>query len=100
MDAIASGISVMAAKTSFQGSFTALVTPFKNGSLDEKAFRDLVEWQVGEGTNGLGPVGTTGKSPTFGHKEDKQVVEWCVKVGKGPVHGVRGAGLEIHKDSD
>ena len=50
----------MTAKTSFRGSFTALVTPFKNGGLDEKAFRDLVEWQISEGTNGLVPVGTTG----------------------------------------
>ena len=55
----------MTAKTSFRGSFTALVTPFKNGSLDEKAFRDLVEWQIAEGTNGLVPVGTTGESPTL-----------------------------------
>ena len=46
----------MTAKTSFRGSFTALVTPFKNGTLDEKAFRDLVEWQIGEGTNGRVPV--------------------------------------------
>ena len=53
----------MTAKTSFRGSFTALVTPFKNGSLDEKAFRDIVEWQIAEGTNGLVPVGTTGESP-------------------------------------
>ena len=55
----------MTAKTSFRGSFTALVTPFKNGALDEKAFRDLVDWQIAEGTNGLVPVGTTGESPTL-----------------------------------
>ena len=48
----------MTAKTNFRGSFTALVTPFTNGHVDEKAFRDLVEWQIGEGTNGLVPVGT------------------------------------------
>src|SRR5206468_12531375 len=46
---------VMTAKTNFRGSFTALVTPFKNGSLDEQMFRDLVEWQIAEGTNGLVP---------------------------------------------
>ncbi len=45
----------MAAKTSFRGSFTALVTPFKNGGIDENAFRGLVEWQIAEGTNGLVP---------------------------------------------
>ena len=54
----------MAAKTNFRGSFTALVTPFKNGSVDEAAFRGLVSWQIAEGTNGLVPVGTTGESPT------------------------------------
>ena len=51
----------MAAKTKFRGSFTALVTPFKNGSVDEAAFRGLVNWQISEGTNGLVPVGTTGE---------------------------------------
>ena len=55
----------MAAKTNFRGSFTALVTPFKNGALDEEAFRALVNWQIEEGTNGLVPVGTTGESPTL-----------------------------------
>ena len=68
----------MAAKSSFRGSFTALVTPFKNGSLDEKAYRGLVEWQIQEGTNGLVPVGTTGESPTLSHEEHKQAVEWCI----------------------
>src|ERR1051325_9324758 len=52
----------MTAKTRFRGSFTALVTPFKNGAVDEKAFRELVDWQIAEGTNGLVPVGTTGES--------------------------------------
>ncbi|HEV7983934.1 MAG TPA: dihydrodipicolinate synthase family protein, partial [Xanthobacteraceae bacterium] len=68
----------MGAKTSFRGSFTALVTPFKNGALDEAAFRALVEWQIGEGTNGLVPVGTTGESPTLSHDEHNKVVEWCI----------------------
>ena len=53
----------MTVKTSFRGSFTALVTPFNNGSLDEKAFRSLVDWQIAEGTHGLVPVGTTGRKP-------------------------------------
>ena len=59
----------MAAKTKFRGSFTALVTPFKNGSVDEAAFRGLVSWQITEGTHGLVPVGTTGESPTLSHDE-------------------------------
>ena len=82
----------MAAKTSFRGSFTALVTPFKNGSVDEKVFRDLVDWQIAEGTNGLVPVGTTGESPTLSHAEHKQVVEWCVDQSRGRVPVIAGAG--------
>jgi 4-hydroxy-tetrahydrodipicolinate synthase len=82
----------MAAKTSFRGSFTALVTPFKNGAIDEKAFRDLVDWQIAEGTSGLVPVGTTGESPTLAHQEHEQVVEWCVDQARGRVPVVAGAG--------
>ena len=82
----------MTAKTRFRGSFTALVTPFANGSVDEKAFRGLVEWQIAEGTNGLVPVGTTGESPTLSHEEHDRVVEWCVDQAKGRVPVVAGAG--------
>src|SRR5262245_25648490 len=82
----------MTAKTSFRGSFTALVTPFRNGSLDETGFRGLVDWQIAEGTNGLVPVGTTGESPTLSHDEHKRVVEWCVDQAKGKVPVVAGAG--------
>src|SRR4249919_2364542 len=84
--------SVMAAKTRFRGSFTALVTPFKNGAVDEKAFRDLVEWQIAEGTNGLVPVGTTGESPTLSHDEHKQVVELCIDQADGRVPVIAGSG--------
>jgi 4-hydroxy-tetrahydrodipicolinate synthase len=76
----------------FRGSFTALVTPFKNGGLDEGAFRDLVEWQIAEGTDGLVPVGTTGESPTLSHDEHHKVVEWCVDQAKGRVPVIAGAG--------
>ena len=82
----------MTAKTSFRGSFTALVTPFKNGALDEKAFRDIVEWQISEGTNGLVPVGTTGESPTLSHDEHKKVVEWCIDQADGRVPVIAGSG--------
>jgi 4-hydroxy-tetrahydrodipicolinate synthase len=86
------GFVIMTAKTSFRGSFTALVTPFKNGSVDEKAFRDIVDWQISEGTNGLVPVGTTGESPTLSHDEHKQVVEWCVDQADGRVPVIAGSG--------
>src|SRR5499425_2770238 len=82
----------MTAKTSFRGSFTALVTPFKNGGLDEAGFRSLVDWQIAEGTNGLVPVGTTGESPTLSHDEHKEVVEWCIEQARGRVPVVAGAG--------
>jgi 4-hydroxy-tetrahydrodipicolinate synthase len=90
---------LMAAKTRFRGSFTALVTPFKNGSVDEKAFRDLVDWQIEEGTNGLVPVGTTGESPTLSHAEHKNVVEWCVDQARGRVPVVAGAGSNSTKEA-
>jgi 4-hydroxy-tetrahydrodipicolinate synthase len=89
----------MTAKTSFRGSFTALVTPFKNGSIDEKAFRELVAWQIAEGTQGLVPVGTTGESPTLTHEEHRQVVEWCVKEANGRVPVVAGAGSNSTKEA-
>src|SRR6185295_13363719 len=89
----------MTAKTSFRGSFTALVTPFRNGALDEKAFRALVGWQIAEGTNGLVPVGTTGESPTLNHDEHKRVVEWCVDQAKGKVPVVAGSGSNSTKEA-
>jgi len=82
----------MGAKTNFRGSFTALVTPFKNGHVDEKSFRNHVGWQIAEGTNGLVPVGTTGESPTLSHEEHRQVVQWCIEEAKGRVPVVAGAG--------
>ncbi|MBB6466835.1 4-hydroxy-tetrahydrodipicolinate synthase [Aminobacter lissarensis] len=76
-----------------RGSLTALVTPFeKNGRLDEKAFRELVEWQIAEGTTGLVPVGTTGESPTLTHDEHRHVVKMCVEVARGRVPVIAGAG--------
>ena len=76
-----------------RGSLTALVTPFtREGQFDERAFRELVEWQIGEGTSGLVPVGTTGESPTLTHDEHRQVVRACVDVARGRVPVVAGAG--------
>ena len=85
--------------TSFRGSFTALVTPFQNGAVDEKAFRALVVWQIDEGTNGLVPVGTTGESPTLSHDEHKQVVEWCVSEARGRVPVIAGAGSNSTREA-
>ena len=76
----------------FKGSFTALVTPFKDGKVDEASFERLVEWQIAEGTHGLVPVGTTGESPTLSHDEHKRVVELCIKVARKRVPVIAGAG--------
>jgi 4-hydroxy-tetrahydrodipicolinate synthase len=89
----------MTARTSFKGSFTALVTPFDNGSLDEKAYRALVDWQIAEGTDGLVPVGTTGESPTLSHEEHQHAVEWCIDQAKGRVPVIAGAGSNSTKEA-
>ena len=89
----------MAARTEFRGSYTALVTPFKNGALDEAAFRALVDWQIAEGSHGLVPVGTTGESPTLSHAEHMQIVEWCVDEAKGRVPVIAGAGSNSTKEA-
>ena len=82
----------MARNRKLSGSLTALVTPFRNGALDEEAFRAHVSWQIESGTTGLVPVGTTGESPTLSHDEHKKVVEWCVDEARGRVPVVAGAG--------
>jgi len=76
----------------FKGSLTALITPFKDGTIDESAFCRIVEWQISEGTHGLVPVGTTGESPTLSHDEHKHIVELAVETAKGRVPVIAGAG--------
>jgi len=77
----------------FKGSMVALITPMRaDGSVDEKAFVELVQWQIAEGTEGLIPVGTTGESPTLSHEEHKRVVELCVEAAAGRVPVIAGTG--------
>ena len=76
----------------FKGSITALITPFRDGSVDEKAFQELVAWQIAEGTHAVVPCGTTGESPTLSHDEHKRVVELCVEVAKGKIPVIAGTG--------
>jgi 4-hydroxy-tetrahydrodipicolinate synthase len=76
----------------FKGSLVALITPFRDGAIDEKAFQDFVEWQIGQGTQGLVPCGTTGESPTLSHSEHNRVVELCVEAAAGRVPVVAGTG--------
>jgi 4-hydroxy-tetrahydrodipicolinate synthase len=82
-----------------KGSITALITPFKNGEIDEPAFKRLVEWQIAEGTDGLVPVGTTGESPTLSHKEHMRVVELCVETARGRVPVIAGAGSNSTREA-
>lgn len=76
----------------FKGSIVALITPFRQGRVDDKAFAALVDWQIAEGTDGLVPCGTTGESPTLSHEEHIAVVELCVKAAKGRVPVIAGTG--------
>jgi 4-hydroxy-tetrahydrodipicolinate synthase len=76
----------------FKGSLPALVTPFKDGKVDEKAFRAHVNWVIEEGSHGIVPVGTTGESPTLTHDEHKRVVEWAIEEARGRVPVMAGAG--------
>lgn len=82
-----------------RGSITALITPMRDGVVDEKAFASFVEWQIAEGTHGLVPVGTTGESPTVSHEEHHRVVEICVEVANGRVPVIAGAGSNATAES-
>jgi len=75
-----------------RGAITALVTPFKNGQVDEEAYRRLIEWQIEQGINGLVPCGTTGESATLSHEEHRNVISICVDQVKGRVPVIAGAG--------
>ena len=74
------------------GSITALVTPFKDGSVDETAFQDFIEWQITSGIHGLVPCGTTGETATLTDTEHRRVIELCVEAANGRVPVIAGAG--------
>jgi len=76
----------------FSGSLVALITPFKDGKVDEKAFKSFIDWQITEGTDGLIPCGTTGESPTMSHQEQMHVTEICIQVTAGRVPVIAGTG--------
>ncbi|MDA8105578.1 MAG: 4-hydroxy-tetrahydrodipicolinate synthase [Nitrospiraceae bacterium] len=76
----------------FKGSIVAIVTPFKNGKVDEKALGDLIEWHIKEGTNAIVPCGTTGESATLDYKEHDRVIEFTIKKVKGRVPVIAGTG--------
>ena len=76
----------------FKGVITALVTPFRDGRIDEDAFRKLVEWQIESGVHGVVPVGTTGETATLSTEEHKRVVSLCVEIVAGRISVIAGAG--------
>jgi 4-hydroxy-tetrahydrodipicolinate synthase len=81
------------------GAFTALVTPFKDGGIDEDGYRELIEWQIQEGINGLVPCGTTGESATLSHQEHEAVIRICVEQVRGRVPVIAGAGSNNTKEA-
>lgn len=81
------------------GAITALVTPFKNGQIDEEAYRGLIEWQLEEGIDGLVPCGTTGESATLSHDEHEKVIKICIDQVKKRVPVIAGAGSNNTKEA-
>ncbi len=76
----------------FRGIYTALLTPFKNGKVDEPAFQSFVEWQISEGVHGVVPCGSTGESPTLSYEEHNRLVSLCVEAAKNRVKVLAGTG--------
>lgn len=83
----------------FCGAYTALVTPFRNGGVDEDAYRALIEWQIEQGIDGLVPCGTTGESAAMSHAEHEEVIRICVDQAKGRVPVLAGAGSNYTKEA-
>ncbi|HEX3862501.1 MAG TPA: 4-hydroxy-tetrahydrodipicolinate synthase [Stellaceae bacterium] len=77
----------------FKGSFVALITPFRDGKLDETAFQEHVAWQIGQGTHGLVPIGTTGECPALEEDEQERLIALCVEVAKGRAPVIPGTGF-------
>jgi 4-hydroxy-tetrahydrodipicolinate synthase len=77
----------------FKGSFVALITPFRDGALDETAFQEHVAWQIGQGTHGLVPIGTTGECPALEDDEQERLIKLCVEVAKGRAPVIPGTGF-------
>ena len=76
----------------FKGSITALITPFKNGEVDEEGFQSFVDWQINEGSHGVVPVGTTGESPTLSHDEHDRVITEVIQCVAGRAKVMAGTG--------
>ena len=76
----------------FKGSIVAIITPFRNGKVDEPALRELIEWQIASGTDGIVPCGTSGESATLTYEEHSRVIECTVDAVKHRVPVIAGTG--------
>ena len=83
----------------FRGTYTAIVTPFKNGQIDEDAFRKLIDFQIDNGVNGIVPVGTTGEAATLDYDEHLRVVEIAVQQAKGRCKIIAGTGSNSTREA-
>ncbi len=83
----------------FRGSICALVTPFRDGRVDEGAYQSLIDWQISEGTHGVVPCGTTGESPTLSHEEHRRVVSLCVEAAGARVPVIAGTGSNATEEA-
>lgn len=84
---------------SFQGTYTALVTPFRNGHVDVEAYRELIERQIAAGVDGIVPVGTTGESPTLNHEEHSEVIRLAVQFASGRIKVIAGTGANSTEEA-
>ena len=83
----------------FTGSLVAIVTPFKNGRVDERSLGDLIEWQIANGTDGIVPCGTTGESATLSHEEHERVIAFTVEVVKRRIPVIAGTGSNCTEEA-
>ena len=76
----------------YQGSYCALITPFKNNRIDDVCLKKIIEWHISQGTKGVIPCGTTGESPTLSHDEHNKVVEMTIEISNGRLQVMAGTG--------
>ena len=83
----------------YQGSYCALITPFKNGTVDRNSFKNIIKWHIKNGTKGIIPCGTTGESPTLSHEEHKLVVELAIEYTENKIKVIAGTGSNSTKEA-
>ena len=83
----------------YQGSYCALITPFKNGDIDKSSFEKIIKWHIRNGTKGIIPCGTTGESPTLSHEEHKLVVELATEYANNEIQVIAGTGSNSTKEA-